>query len=50
MTVNELRNIIKELDSSMYYLTSIKAINKAIQDRDEAEVVLGQALKLEGAN
>jgi hypothetical protein len=46
MSVTELRAIIHELDYSLMYLTDVRAIAKAIEERDECETVLALALKI----
>jgi hypothetical protein len=46
MSVNELRKIIKELDNNLMYLTDVRAIARAIEERDETEVTLSLAIRI----
>jgi hypothetical protein len=46
MTINELRTIIRNLDNNLMYLTDVRAIARAIEERDETETTLALAIRI----
>jgi hypothetical protein len=46
VSISELRSIIKLLDENIMHLTSVEAIARAIEERDECETTLGLAIRI----